>query len=142
VVQDILRLLDGARKGAGKTISAAIDPELKVFADYDAIKHIIFNLLLNALEASPEGSEVTCRAAAGKHDVSVTIEDRGAGLAASPEECFQPFFTTKPNGTGLGLAVCQKIARAHGGLVQLGNREGGGCEAVLILPRRSRRTQP
>ena len=67
--------------------------------------------------------------------MQICVEDRGAGLGASPEECFRPFFTTKPNGTGLGLAVCQKLARAHGGVVDLSPREGGGCRASLVLPR-------
>jgi len=97
---------------------------------------VLFNLLLNALEASSPRGEVSCRAATGPHDVSIFIEDRGPGLSASPAECFRPFFTTKKNGTGLGLSVCQKLARAHGGLVDLRDREGGGCRAVLVLPRR------
>ena len=67
--------------------------------------------------------------------VTISVDDRGPGLGASAEDCFRPFFTTKKNGTGLGLAVCQKIARAHGGLVSIANREGGGCRATVVLPR-------
>jgi len=138
LVQDTRRLLEGARRAAGKRITVDIPAALTVLADYDAIKHVVFNLLLNAIEASPDGGEVLCRAAAGERDVSVYIEDRGPGLAAPAAECFQPFFTTKKHGTGLGLAVCQKMARAHGGLVELQDREGGGCQAALLLPRRRR----
>jgi C4-dicarboxylate-specific signal transduction histidine kinase len=137
VVDDVRRLLEGAHRTANKTIRNEIEPSLTVMADYDAIKHVFFNLLLNALEASPpEASVVTCRASVGEHDVSVLIEDEGPGLGEDAERCFLPFFTTKKNGTGLGLAVCQKIARAHGGLVELKNREEGGCLASVILPRR------
>jgi PAS domain S-box-containing protein len=139
VVAEARPLLEGARKAEGKTISVEIPASLSIHADYDAIKHVFFNLLLNALEASPEGGEVTCRASAGERDVTVTIEDRGPGPGANPGECFQPFFTTKKNGTGLGLPVCQKIARAHGGLVALRNREGGGCQAVVLLPHRAQK---
>jgi signal transduction histidine kinase len=91
-------------------------------------------LLLNALEASPPDGEVRCSASAEQSAVTIAIEDRGPGLQAGPEDCFRPFFTTKKNGTGLGLSVCQKIARAHGGLVSIRNREGGGCRATLVLP--------
>jgi signal transduction histidine kinase len=66
--------------------------------------------------------------------MTITVEDRGPGLAASAAECLRPFFTTKKNGTGLGLAVCQKIARAHGGFVDLRNRDEGGCQATVVLP--------
>jgi PAS domain S-box-containing protein len=136
LAQDARRLLAGARKAAGKRITVSVPPELSIVADYDAIRHVFFNLLLNALEASPDGGEVSCSATAGDHDVSIYIDDSGPGLVAGPEDCFQPFFTTKKNGTGLGLAVCQKVARAHGGLVELKNRDDGGCRATLVLPRR------
>jgi PAS domain S-box-containing protein len=136
VVDDARRLLEGAHKLAGKTISAEIDPGVTVLADYDALKHVLFNLLLNALEASPPHGEVRFALGQGEHDVSVSVEDRGPGLGASATDCLRPFFTTKKNGTGLGLAVCQKIARAHGGTVELRERPGGGCQARLILPRR------
>ncbi|HEV8323027.1 MAG TPA: ATP-binding protein [Myxococcota bacterium] len=135
VVEDARRLLDAGHRLAGKTVRVDVDPHLTVRADYDALKQVFFNLLLNALEASPAGGEVVCHAAAGAHDVAVSVEDRGPGLHAPPAQCFRPFFTTKKNGTGLGLAVCQKLSRAHGGLVELRNRAGGGCEAVVVLPR-------
>jgi len=136
LVNDTAMLLEGARKATGKRVTVSIHAEVTMVADYDAIKHVFFNLLLNALEASPEGGEVVCRADTAPHNLSVYVEDRGPGLAASATECFQPFFTTKANGTGLGLAVCQKIAMAHGGLVELRDRDGGGCQAALVLPRR------
>jgi PAS domain S-box-containing protein len=135
VVEDARLLLEGAYKLAQKRITSRVEPDLVIRADYEAMKHVLFNLLLNALQASPIDGEVTCGAAAGEHDVSIVVEDRGPGLAASAAECLQPFFTTKKNGTGLGLTVCAKIARAHGGLIDLRNREGGGCRAAVVLPR-------
>jgi PAS domain S-box-containing protein len=134
VVEDVRRLLEGAYQRA--TIRSTVQAGVRVRADYESLKHVLFNLLLNALEASPSDGEVGCRVAVGTHDVSVFIEDRGSGLSGVAAECFRPFFTTKKNGTGLGLTVCQRIARAHGGLVDLRNREGGGCQAVVVLPRR------
>jgi signal transduction histidine kinase len=134
VVEETRRLLEGSHSMDGKTITASIDPNLTIQADYDAIKHVFFNLLLNALESSPVSGEVIVRATRNKRHISISIDDNGEGLGANEEKCFQPFFTTKKNGTGLGLAVCQKITRQLGGLVELKNRPSGGCRASVILP--------
>ncbi len=136
VVQEVQRLLEGTRRLGGKRVRVEVDPGLTVVADFDALKHVLFNLLLNALEASPLGGEVSCRAEQREAETSVLVEDQGPGLSAAPEDCFRPFFTTKPNGTGLGLAVSQKMAQALGGLLRLRNRPEGGCRAELLLPRR------
>jgi signal transduction histidine kinase len=136
VVDGARRLLAGAHRLTGKTIRCQVDPELTIDADYEAMKQIVFNLLLNALEATPAHGEVTCEVTQNGYQVSITVEDHGPGLPASAADCLRPFFTTKKNGTGLGLAVCQKIAYAHGGFVDLRNREGGGCQATVVLPAR------
>src|SRR5262249_52052905 len=137
-LDDARTLLLAGHRLSGKSVRIDVDPGLVVLADFDAINHVFFNLMLNALEASPPGGEVVCRAVSGSHAVAVSFEDRRAGLAAPASRCFQPFFTTKKDGTGLGLAVCQKLARAHGGLVELRNRPGGGCEATIVLPQAHR----
>ena len=136
LVDEARRLLAGAHRLAGKTICCQVDPDLTIEADYEAMKQVVFNLLLNALEATPAAGEVTCRVAQSGFELAITVEDRGPGLPASAADCLRPFFTTKKNGTGLGLAVCQKIARAHGGFVDLRNRDGGGCQARVVLPTR------
>ncbi len=134
LVDEARRLLAGAYRLTGKTIRCQVDPDLTIEADYEAMKQVVFNLLLNALEASPAGGEVTCDVASKGYELAITVEDRGPGLPASAADCLRPFFTTKKNGTGLGLAVCDKIAHAHGGFVDLRNREGGGCQATVVLP--------
>lgn len=136
VVEDTRRLLQGAQRTAGKQIVVDVPPDLTLRADHDALKHVTFNLLLNALEVSPDGGTVRCGARAGEHDVTLFVQDEGPGLGSPAAECFQPFFTTKQHGTGLGLAVCHKIVRSHGGMMDLRDREQGGCEAWVILPRR------
>ncbi|MBI5542748.1 MAG: PAS domain-containing protein [Deltaproteobacteria bacterium] len=137
-VEDARRLLEGAYRVAGKKVTSSVEPGVSVLADHDALKHVLFNLLHNALEASPPEGEVHCSATAEPGAVTIHIDDHGPGLTAPADDCFRPFFTTKKNGTGLGLAVCQKIARAHGGLVSIRNREEGGCRATVVLPRRLR----
>jgi PAS domain S-box-containing protein len=135
VLDEVRDLLAGARRLSDKRITVDVGPDVVVQADHDSLKHVFFNLILNALEASPSGEEVHCRAESTERDVSIYVEDRGPGLSASAEQCFKPFFTAKPSGTGLGLAVCQKLVRVHGGVVELRNRVNGGCRAVVVLPR-------
>ena len=134
LVEEARRLLSEGSRRAGKTIRCQVNPDLAIEADYDGLRQVVFNLLLNALEASPEGGEVVCQVARHGFELAITVEDRGPGLLASAADCLRPFFTTKKNGTGLGLAVCDKIAHAHGGFVDLRNRSGGGCQATLVLP--------
>jgi len=129
-------LLRGAHAGAQRSVVLHVDPSLRVRADYDAMKHALFNLLHNALQASPADAAIDCRAVVNERDISLLVEDRGPGLSAAPDQCTRPFFTTKRQGTGLGLAVCQKVASAHGGVLRLSNRQGGGCRAAVVLPRR------
>jgi two-component system nitrogen regulation sensor histidine kinase GlnL len=134
IIEDQRRLLDAGSRLAGKSVRLDVDPALVVRADAEALSQVVFNLLSNALEASPAGGEVVCRATSGAHELAVSFEDDGPGLSAPASRCFQPFFTTKKDGTGLGLAVCQKLARAQGGLVELRNRPQGGCAATVVLP--------
>ena len=135
VVSEAGRLLEGGvAAGAGVKVRVEIPSGLLVRGDREAIKHLFFNLINNALEASPAGGEVICSAAVTGRHLTVQVDDRGTGMQADLEACLQPFFTTKKNGSGLGLAVCQKIASAHGGVVELRQRRGGGCRAETTLP--------
>ncbi|MDD5305977.1 MAG: ATP-binding protein [Deltaproteobacteria bacterium] len=136
LVADACRLVGGQGGHGGPAVDAQVDGGIEVFADYAGLRQVLVNLLRNAVEAAPAGSAVTCRVAVGEEHVEIGIEDLGRGLAVTEEECFQPFFTTKQNGTGLGLTVCQKIVEAHGGSVSLENRAQGGCRASVTLPRR------
>lgn len=137
VIEDASRLLKTSRKSANKVITSKVPRGLTVLGDYDGLRHVFFNLILNALEAMPSGGEVQCTASVADSDVAIHVDDRGAGLACKSSECFEPFFTTKKHGTGLGLTVCQKVVAAHGGTITLKNRRGGGCRATVVLPRRT-----
>ena len=111
-------------------------PDLTVSADGDQLEQLLINLIKNAVEASQEtGGGVRVgwtRAAAGQ--LEVHIDDEGPGPPESGN-LFVPFFTTKPQGSGIGLVLCRQIAEAHGGSLELVNREEGpGCRAVLRLP--------
>jgi nitrogen fixation/metabolism regulation signal transduction histidine kinase len=111
-------------------------PAATLNADPDQLEQMFINLLANAVDASlANGSEpVRATWARTGSNLSVVIEDRGLGIA-NTENLFVPFYTTKPAGSGVGLALAQQIARAHGGEIQLENREdGAGARATVLLP--------
>jgi two-component system sensor histidine kinase PilS (NtrC family) len=106
-------------------------------ADGKLIEQVLWNLLLNAVQASPAGGTVTVVSGAGpgRDRVFVRVEDRGPGIApADQARLFEPFFTTKEGGTGLGLSICHRIVEAHNGELEVESRPGEGARFTVILP--------
>jgi signal transduction histidine kinase len=109
-------------------------PDLTIRADSGQLDQLLINLVRNAVDASVEGSgtvEVGWETRNGR--VDVWVRDEGQGLADTAN-LFVPFYTTKPNGSGIGLALSRQIAEAHTGTLVLVNRPGRGCEARVSLP--------
>ncbi|MBL8750579.1 MAG: HAMP domain-containing histidine kinase [Planctomycetes bacterium] len=110
-----------------------------VHADGTLLAQALLNLVLNAVQATPPEGHILLRArrwyVAGKRRVAIAIEDRGSGLPRTVRDrLFTPFFTTKPEGTGLGLSSCRRIAKELGGWLDLRPRHRGGARAILLLP--------
>jgi two-component system, NtrC family, sensor histidine kinase HydH len=114
-------------------------PEAPVAAslDRDQFLSMLTNLLFNALDVTPPGGRVSLTLAlAPDGGFRIDIADNGPGIApAVMEKLFMPFVTTKPTGTGLGLTMARRVARAHGGALTASNREQGGACFTLTLPR-------
>jgi len=106
-----------------------------IYAVSSQIQQIFFNLILNALDAMPAGGNLEIRARERNRGVEITFQDSGPGI---PEEkrnnIFEPFFSTKEGGTGLGLTVSYNIVTAHGGILDLVNGNKPGACFRLFLP--------
>lgn len=121
------------------TVKTAPGPRVTVDADPDQLEQLLINLIRNAADASLDSSlkqpgsvEVGWRTNA--RSAEIFIRDEGPGLLNS-DNLFVPFFTTKHGGSGIGLILSRQIAEAHGGVLQLSNRnDRSGCEAVVALP--------
>ena len=113
-------------------------PDVRLQADPDQLEQVLINLVRNGVDAALEtsgGIEVGWSVAAQTPEkLEVWVEDEGPGLT-STANLFVPFFTTKPQGSGIGLAISRQIAEAHGGELTLENRsDRQGCRAALVLP--------
>jgi PAS domain S-box-containing protein len=138
VLEESCDLLRRTGKLGGRALEVELAPGTEVLADSDGLRHVFFNLLHNAVEATAADGRIVCGGQAGERDATIWVDDDGSGLTVSAEQCLEPFFTTKENGSGLGLAVCHRIVHAHGGTIYLQNREEGGCRAAVVLPRGAR----
>jgi two-component system NtrC family sensor kinase len=108
-----------------------------VMADPEQLQQVFLNLLLNAVQAMPEAGVVTITATGHpeSRQVQITVADTGSGI---PQEhlsrIFDPFFSTKEDGTGLGLSVSARLIRAQGGHISVTSREGKGSVFTVFLP--------
>jgi two-component system sensor histidine kinase FlrB len=128
----------GPQLGPRASVCALPVPEgLVLRGSREALGGALLNLLDNALRAAGDEARVELEARSEPDGgVSLIVHDNGPGVpAALRERIFEPFFTTRSNGTGLGLAVVQSVARAHGGIARVADRAGGGTSFSLYLPR-------
>jgi signal transduction histidine kinase len=135
-IEPVVRLMDStARKRHVGLRIAAAPIVTRVHADPDQLKQIVLNLLLNAIEASPAGGEVTLRVRSIGANVVVEVQDQGVGIPPDQlDNIFEPFFTTKETGTGLGLALVHQMIVEHGGSITVDSEVGRGTVFRVSLP--------
>jgi two-component system NtrC family sensor kinase len=138
VVEDGLYFLESRCAKAGIEVVRALAADLPaIHADPSQLNQVLVNLVVNAVQAMPEGGRLRIQTAAAQHSVSLIVQDTGAGMTEEVRrKIFVPFFTTKDidQGTGLGLAVVHGIVTAHGGSIQVDSEPGRGTRFEIQLP--------
>jgi two-component system sensor histidine kinase HydH len=115
-----------------------------ILADPDRLRSVLENIIRNALESGGPPEEIGAslsrgKTASGKEALTLQVYDRGAGidpagLKGGPPRIFDPFFTSKSTGTGIGLSICKRFTEAAGGTIDVENRDGGGVVVSLVFP--------
>jgi signal transduction histidine kinase len=138
---DLAQTLDRAvtqveREAKGVAIYKNYAPEIAPFPfDAELMERVFYNLILNAVQASPQGGAVTVKTRAAAGTVEVAVIDRGVGIEPQQRDSiFNPFFTTKPEGVGLGLAIVSKIVDEHGGKITVESEPGKGSVFHVLMP--------
>lgn len=111
-------------------------PDIEPMAvDSEQIRQVLLNLVLNAVQAMPEGGRITLRSHQDDGFTILEVIDQGPGISPeNVERIFDPFFTTRPAGTGLGLSIAHQIVHGHGGEIFVRNNPGGGAIFAVTLP--------
>ncbi|HWI40678.1 MAG TPA: ATP-binding protein, partial [Verrucomicrobiae bacterium] len=139
IMEDSLRLVMPSLEECGIAVTTLYREVPTFMGDFQQLKQLFLNLLLNAQEAMRCGGRLDASiepaSLGGLPAVAVTIADTGSGVPVELlNSIFNPFFTTKPHGTGLGLPIVHRIVTNHGGKIEVRNRAGGGAEFRVLLP--------
>ena len=129
----------GAKHGRDVELRLIVgDRELKAIGDPEGLKLAFEEILMNGVEAMPQGGRIEIRAEAEGGEVLIDFADEGEGISDEVKaRAFEPFFTTKQGRLGIGLNVARGVARAHGGDLELESEPGKGTRVRIVLPRES-----
>ena len=150
-IAEVLAVFEGSRPPRLE-IALDLEPGLRLRADPGQLRQLLWNLILNAAQAMPQGGTIEISAhgrpdaqggpgrgrkeAEGGGWIELGVRDGGVGIPAEAlDQIFDPFFTTKPGGTGLGLATVHRIVEEHGGSIRVQSAEGKGTSVTIRLPR-------
>lgn len=138
---ETLKTLDAELENLGVSVAVNVDAPLPtVYADANLLKQLYFNILHNAMEAMDAGGDITVRALADDDFVKISFADTGCGIDEDGmSKLFQPYYTTKTNGHGLGMTIIQAIVRAHGGKIDVESGPDRGTTVTVSFPRAHRR---
>jgi two-component system, NtrC family, sensor histidine kinase PilS len=136
--EEVLLLLEHRTSPGSLKVIREFAPSIPWAVDAQQFRQILWNLCLNAVEAMPEGGELHVSVAVRGATLEVAVSDTGDGItAADLSHVFEPFFSTKPEGTGLGLALVHRIVQDHGGEIDVRSSPGLGTTFTLTLPARN-----
>jgi two-component system sensor histidine kinase PilS (NtrC family) len=133
--EEVLLLLEHRASPGSLKVMREFAPSVMWPVDGQHFRQVLWNLCLNAVEAMPAGGELRLAAAVRGETLEVVVSDTGEGIAASDiSHVFEPFFSTKSEGTGLGLALVHRIVQEHGGEIDVRSSPGLGTTFTLTLP--------
>jgi signal transduction histidine kinase len=142
VARDVLDVLAGRADQAGVTLDME-GGATPVKGDPRRLKEALINLVSNAIEATPNGGRVLLRARTSATGITLEVKDSGRGISSEDlERLGTSFFTTRPNGTGLGVVLAQGVITQHGGTLDYKSTVGQGTTATIILPMQSAAATP
>jgi two-component system, NtrC family, sensor histidine kinase HydH len=137
VVQHVSALIrDDHSRAPRVDVRVAVDPMVPRFAfDRDQVTQVLWNVALNGVEAMNGRGRLSLEVARQNGDVALAVSDTGPGISrAELARVFEPFYSGKPNGSGLGLTIAERIVAAHGGRIEIDAPPGGGTRVTLIFP--------
>lgn len=144
ILRDIIGFIKTITDQAGISLEVEFSPQdPRIFGDAEMLKQVFLNIVLNALQAMPEGGKLSLKTSlAGQNSLrggdglyQVAISDTGPGIPADKiSRIFEPFFSTKEGNTGLGLAICHSIVSMHRGEIYVTSGTGGGSNFTVALP--------
>jgi two-component system sensor histidine kinase HydH len=135
-LEDVITITQEMASGKGIEFQGEIGENLSpIWLDSDRMKEVLVNLAQNAIQATPSGGRVTLKASGNGENVKIQVSDTGDGIPPEDlDKIFYPFFTTKHDGNGIGLAVCKEAVEAHGGKIEVDSKEGVGTVFTITLP--------
>jgi signal transduction histidine kinase len=141
-ISNAMTLIRERAQQHGIKLAIEVDPQLReIVADERKLKQILLNLLSNAVKFTPDGGRIDVRAHLGTKDVVICVHDTGIGIAPDDQEAvFEefrqvgPHYTSKQEGTGLGLALTRRFVELHGGVIRVESELGKGSTFTFTLP--------
>ena len=137
---DTLKLLEEELKNRRIAIDIKTDSATpSILGDKNLLNKLYFNLIKNAMEAMPEGGHIEIKASFDDTTVKISIADNGCGISQEQmSHMFEPYYTTKSNGNGLGMMIVESIVKSHGGEILIKSKEGAGTTILLTFPRKDK----
>lgn len=136
LVQEVVESLGPQLEAQAVDVDIDVPPNSVLSGDREMIRRAVLNLVLNALDAMPDGGDLVVTSYEGQGAFELEIADSGTGVSEQHRRrLFEPFFSTKGTGTGLGLAIVEHIVQAHGGTISVTNCPEGGAAFTLRFPR-------
>ena len=138
LIQSVIKAHQAQLNRAGVACCSELSASQSIACDPDLVHRAISNLVLNAIDAMPQGGTLTVRTRVEQGSARIEVSDTGTGIKPEERErLFTPYYTSKPHGTGLGLAIVQSIVSDHGGRISVESAPGQGTTFIIELPSNS-----